>query len=168
MKTEDEWRAELNAANEAWHEQEDELQSLRSRLDAGELSREIDHGHGTLGKGCDYRVVEAMLQSRLRVAQTANGRLDRLMHILRNAERIGKETDIPEGSRYIQLSDTLVTQMLTDTLPNGAMASGSIRVVERGSLIDERCAKCGRELLEPVERKPGTDGTICCGCALKD
>ena len=35
-----------------------------------------------------------------------------VIQILYKAERIGAETDEPEGSRYIQLSETLVLQMV--------------------------------------------------------
>ncbi len=35
-----------------------------------------------------------------------------VIQILHKAERAGAETDEPEGSRYIQLSETLVLQMV--------------------------------------------------------
>lgn len=34
--------------------------------------------------------------------------------ILKNAERLGSQEDKPEGSRYIMLSDTLVSAMIAD------------------------------------------------------
>jgi hypothetical protein len=38
--------------------------------------------------------------------------LDAIIEVLRNADRIGKDVDEPEGSRYIQLSETLVRELL--------------------------------------------------------
>lgn len=39
-------------------------------------------------------------------------KLARVAQVLRAADRIGAPVDEPEGARYIQLSDTLVTQLL--------------------------------------------------------
>lgn len=35
-----------------------------------------------------------------------------VIEILEKAERIGAATDIPEGTRYIQISETLTLQMI--------------------------------------------------------
>ena len=38
--------------------------------------------------------------------------LEDIKHILIMADRIGSDKDIPEGTRYIQLSETLVEEMI--------------------------------------------------------
>lgn len=38
--------------------------------------------------------------------------LEHVITVLEGAPRIGKEKDEPEGSRYIQLTETLVNEML--------------------------------------------------------
>ena len=42
------------------------------------LTRDLDHGHGHIAEGCKYETVEAMLQSRLRVAQAVPDLLEAL------------------------------------------------------------------------------------------
>ena len=38
--------------------------------------------------------------------------IDDVLKVLEGAERIGTSNDFPEGSRYIQISETLTTQMI--------------------------------------------------------
>ena len=38
--------------------------------------------------------------------------LEEIIQGLQNADRFGEDTDEPEGARFIQLSDTLVCQMI--------------------------------------------------------
>ncbi len=40
--------------------------------------------------------------------------IENMIAILQLAERIGAETDTPEGARYIQISDTLANQLTKD------------------------------------------------------
>ena len=42
-----------------------------------------------------------------------------VVEALENAERIGTEKDIPEGSRYVKMSDTLILKLI-DTLESVA------------------------------------------------
>ena len=37
--------------------------------------------------------------------------LKAVIAVMKSARRIGGETDVPEGTRYIQISDTLAKQM---------------------------------------------------------
>jgi len=114
---------ETTEAYLAWQERQERL----SHLDAAEkeLAALIeDHERCMAGRNAE---ANARIE--------AERRLDGLLHILRNANRIGEASDVPEGSRYIQLSNTLVAQMLDDKLPNEPMATGSVRVVERQSPI---------------------------------
>src|SRR5690606_14367124 len=97
---------ETTEAYLAWQERQERL----SHLDAAEkeLAALIeDHERCMAGRNAE---ANARIE--------AERRLDGLLHILRNANRIGEASDVPEGSRYIQLSNTLVAQMLDDKLPN--------------------------------------------------
>lgn len=38
--------------------------------------------------------------------------LDDILHVLRTADRVGLDEDSPEGSRWIQISDTLAKRMV--------------------------------------------------------
>ncbi len=42
--------------------------------------------------------------------------LENLIALFQNAERIGFENDEPEGSRYIQISDTLANDFLQELI----------------------------------------------------
>jgi len=38
--------------------------------------------------------------------------IQNIIEILKQAPRIGTETDIPEGNRYVQISETLINEIL--------------------------------------------------------
>jgi chromosome segregation ATPase len=131
---------ERKAGNDAWHEQEDRLKDLLEANARHERAfDELSRLHRDLiGRAAD-----------------TEDRLDACLSQLSDMVSIAENDDWENASTGRQVIMREARKLLTP-------------VVERQPPIDENCAKCGRELLEPVERKPGTDGTICCGCAMKD
>jgi len=43
----------------------------------------------------------------------------RLISLFKNAQRIGNSEDNPEGTRYIQMSDTLANELLRELIDLG-------------------------------------------------
>ena len=65
-----------------------------------------------------------------------------VINVLRSAERLGASEDNPEGVRYIQISDTLATQ-LADRL-EAHLNMDDISAV--------RCPTCGVDMTDRMER----------------
>jgi hypothetical protein len=40
--------------------------------------------------------------------------VEEILNMLKSAPRLGAENDIPEGTRYIQISETLVNKIISD------------------------------------------------------
>jgi len=56
--------------------------------------------------------------------------LKEVVKVLEDATRMGAETDEPEGARYIQISETLVDEMLM-VLRDEALLSRAIRAMAK-------------------------------------